>query len=193
MDDTAIMGCIRDDIEDEYRSLVKDFVAWSKKKHLQLNISKTKELVIDFGKSRPRQRPVSIRGDEVEIVGNYKYLRVWLDNKLDWTCNTDHLYKRGQSKLYLLRRLQSFNICRKLLWMFYQTVVTSVLFYAVVCWGGSTSKKNSNRLDKLIRRAGSSVSMKLDSVVTVAERRSLNKQLAIMDDASHPLHTVIKA
>lgn len=34
---------------------------------------------------------------------------LWLDNKLDLTCNTDHLYKRGQSRLFFLRRV---NICR---------------------------------------------------------------------------------
>ena len=192
-DDTAIMGCIRDDGEGEYRGLVKDFVAWSEENCLQLNTTKTKELVIDFGKSRPCPRPVVIRGDEVKIVDNYKYLGVWLDNKLDWSCNTDHLYKRGQSRLYFLRRLRSFNICRKLLWMFYQSVVASALFYAVVCWGGSISKRNSNRLDKLIRRAGSVVGMNLDPLVTVVERRSMKKLLAIMDNASHPLHTVISA
>ena len=50
-DDTAIVGCIRDDREDEYRSLISDFVAWSGRNHLQLNTSKTKELVIDFWKT----------------------------------------------------------------------------------------------------------------------------------------------
>ncbi len=114
-----------------------------------------------------------------------------MDNKLDWTSNTNHLYSKGQSRLYFLRRLRSFKICRKLLWMFYQSVVASILFYTVVCWGGSTSKKDTFRLDKLIRRAGSVVGMKLDSLVTVAEKRTLDKLLDIMDDASHPLHTVI--
>ncbi|KAI3355966.1 hypothetical protein L3Q82_017158 [Scortum barcoo] len=33
--------------------------------------------------------------------------------------------------------------------------------------------------------------MKLDSLVTVAESRTLDKLLDIMDNASHPLHTVI--
>ena len=59
--------------------------------------------------------------------------------------------------------------------------------------GGGASKRNSNRLEKLIRRAGSVVGSKLDSLVTVAERRTLNKLLAIMDDACHPLHTVISS
>ncbi|KAI3362817.1 hypothetical protein L3Q82_001864 [Scortum barcoo] len=45
-DDTAIVGCIRDDREEEYRKLVGDFAAWCHTNHLQLNTSKTKELVI---------------------------------------------------------------------------------------------------------------------------------------------------
>ncbi|KAK0137859.1 hypothetical protein N1851_025941 [Merluccius polli] len=130
------------------------------------------------------------RANELNNFFN-RYLGLVLDNKLDWSKNTDHLYRKGQSRLYFLRRLRSFNICRKLLWMFYQSVVASVLFYAVVCWGGSTSKRDSSRLDKLIRRAGSVVGMKLDSLVSVAEERTLNKLLDIMDNVSHPLHTAI--
>ncbi|KAI3367638.1 hypothetical protein L3Q82_026475 [Scortum barcoo] len=151
----------------------------------------TKELVIDFGRSRPRPRPVLLEGAEVEAVDSYRYLGLWIDNKLDWTTHTSHLYGKTQSRMYFLRRLRSFNICSKLLQMFYQSVVASVLFYTVVCWGGSISKKDTSRLDKLIRRAGSVVGMKLDSLVTVAESRTLDKLLDIMDNASHPLHTVI--
>lgn len=74
--------------------------------------------------------------------------------------------------------------------MFYPSAVTTVIFYTVVCWGGSTSKMDSSRLDKLIRRASSVVGMKLDSLVTVAERRTLNKLLAIMDDTLCTLSSV---
>ncbi|KAI3361247.1 hypothetical protein L3Q82_012919, partial [Scortum barcoo] len=84
--------------------------------------------------------------------------------KLDWTTHTSHLFGKTQSRMYFLRRLRSFNICSKLLQMFYQSVVASVLFYTVVCWGGSISKKDTSRLDKLIRRAGSVVGTKLDSL-----------------------------
>ena len=50
-------------------------------------------------------RPVSIEGVNVEVVSTYKYLGVHLDNKLDWSTNTDAVYKKGQSRLYFLRRL----------------------------------------------------------------------------------------
>ncbi|TWW54378.1 hypothetical protein D4764_0184950 [Takifugu flavidus] len=108
-----------------------------------------------------RPRPVQIGTEEVEGVQTYKYLGLWLDNRLDWTRNTRQLYKKTQSRMYFLRRLRSFNICRKLLWMFYQSVVASVLSYAVVCWGGSATKADLSRLEKLIRRASSVVGMKL--------------------------------
>jgi len=49
-------------------------------------------------------------------------------------------------------------------------------------------KGDTNRLDRLIRHAGSVVRMELESVVAVTERRTLDKLLAIIDEVSHPLH-----
>ncbi|KAI3361221.1 hypothetical protein L3Q82_013416 [Scortum barcoo] len=89
-------------------------------------------------------------------VRTYKYLGVHLNNKLDWTDNTDSLYKKGQSRLYMLRRrLGSFGVCRPLLRTFYETVVASVVSYAVVCWGGGCSERDKKRLNRLIKRASS--------------------------------------
>ncbi|XP_074470435.1 uncharacterized protein LOC141754901 [Sebastes fasciatus] len=56
-DYTAIVGCVKGDQEEKYRSLLGDLVSWYHLNHLQLNTSKTKEMVIDFRKSRPPPRP----------------------------------------------------------------------------------------------------------------------------------------
>ncbi|KAI3365289.1 hypothetical protein L3Q82_010384 [Scortum barcoo] len=118
-------------------SVVDRFVEWCGLNHLQLNVTKTKELVVDLRKQRTRLNSVVIRGTEADIVDSYKYLGVHLDNKLDWTTNTDAIYKKGQSRLFFLRRLRSFNVYRTMLQIFYNSVVSSVIFYAVVCWGSS--------------------------------------------------------
>lgn len=188
-DDTSIVGCIRDGQEFEYRNLVNDFVQWCRLNHLQLNATKTKELVVDFRRSKPHMQPVSIEGVNVEVVSTYKYLGVHLDNKLDWSANSDALYRKGQSRLYFLRRLRSFNICSKLLRMFYQSVIASVLFYAVVCWGGSTKKRDAGRLNRLVKKAGSVVGIELESLTATAEKRTMSRMLAIMGNDRHPLHS----
>ena len=113
-----------------------------------------------------------------------------MDNKLYWSANVDAIYKKGQSRLYFLRRLRSFNVCNKLLRMFYQSVVASILFYAVVCWGGSIKKRDAGRLDRLVRKAGAVVGTELDCLTTVAERRTLSRLLTLLDN-DHPLHRTL--
>ncbi|TWW55772.1 hypothetical protein D4764_09G0008220 [Takifugu flavidus] len=132
-------------------------------------------------------------GLDIEIVEEYKYLGVHLNNKLDWTHDTDALYKKGQSHLHLLRRLRSFGVCRTLLRTFSDSVVALVIFYAVVCWSCGSSERDRKRLNKLVRRAGSVLDCSLDSIEEVDERRMLAKLTSIMDTPSHPLHETVGA
>ena len=92
-DDTAIVGCIRDGQEREYRSLVEDFVQWCNINHLLLNTAKTKEMVVDFRRPKRALLPVSIEGVNVEVVSTYKYLGY------NWT-----IYWTGQPTLTLSTR-----------------------------------------------------------------------------------------
>ncbi|KAI3353943.1 hypothetical protein L3Q82_005147 [Scortum barcoo] len=133
-DDSAIVGCITRGLKEGYRSVVDRFVEWYGLNHLQLNVTKTKELVVDFRKQRTLSvNSVTIRGTEVDIVDSYK--------------------------------LRSFNV---MLHMFYYSVVSSVIFYAVVCWGSRLKTADTNRLNKFIRRAGSVLGFELESVAEVS-------------------------
>ena len=73
----------------------------------------------------------------MDLVQSYKYLGVHLDNKLDWSGNTGAVYKKGQSRLYFLRRLRSFNVRGPMLNAFHQSVVASALFFTAVCWAAA--------------------------------------------------------
>ena len=44
------------------------------------------------------------------MVKSYKDLGLHLINKLDWADNTNVLYKKRDSRLYLMRRLQSSEV-----------------------------------------------------------------------------------
>ncbi|KAK1795650.1 hypothetical protein P4O66_001145 [Electrophorus voltai] len=129
-DDMAIVRCMRNGQVAEYWKLVSD---WCELNQLQLNIRKPKEMVVDFRKLRPPLSPVTIDGVDVEVVSTLKYLGMHLDIKLDWSSNTCAVFKKGQNRLYFLRRQSSFGVRSRLLWTFYQSVVFSAMFYAIVC------------------------------------------------------------
>ena len=59
----------------------------------------------------------------------YRYLDVHLDNRLDKKLNTEAVYNKGQSKLYFLKKLRSFNVCSKMFHTFFKSVV---LFIAII-------------------------------------------------------------
>lgn len=66
------------------------FVGWCNNN--QLNIFKTKEMVIYFRRLRPKPDPFSIQGTDVDLVSNCKYLGVQLDNTLDWSSHMEAVY-----------------------------------------------------------------------------------------------------
>ncbi|TWW79817.1 hypothetical protein D4764_10G0008470 [Takifugu flavidus] len=125
-DDSAAVGSITDGDDTEYRGLIQDFVDWSLWNNLQINAGKTKELV---------------------------YLGVHLNNNLDWTHNTDALVKKGNSRLFLLRRLRSFGVQGPLLRTFHDSVVGSAIFYGIVCWSSSITNRDRKRMDRLVSKA----------------------------------------
>ena len=124
-------------------------------------------------------------------MDSYKYLGVVLDNKLEWTTNMGAVYKKGLSRLYFLRRLRSYNVCNRMLQMFYESVVASTVFFAVVSWGAGIKAKDANRLNKGIKKAGSVVGSMLATLEEVAEDRRLGSLLVMMDNVSHPLHQTL--
>jgi hypothetical protein len=105
VDDTTVVGLITDNDETAYREEVRDLAVWCQDNHLSLNVSKTKELIVDYRKRRAEQAPINIDGAEVEWVKRFKFLGVHITNKQSWSKHTKTVVKRTQQHLFLLRRL----------------------------------------------------------------------------------------
>ena len=56
--DTELVGKISNDEDDIYHKQIENFVNWCDKKYLYLNVSKTKEMYIDFRKNQRCPKPV---------------------------------------------------------------------------------------------------------------------------------------
>ena len=81
LDDTSLTGLSTS--ENSYHCAMEKLVGWCNDNHLLLNVSKTKEIVVDFRRDPPPPRPLVINGEEIDIVGEYKYLGSIIDCKLD--------------------------------------------------------------------------------------------------------------
>ena len=86
-DDSALVDLSNSD--SIYFDEVQNFSQWCKSNFLDLNVKKTKELLIDF-RTNPTPVPeLLIDGSVVERVTEYKYLGTILDHKLNFDANTN--------------------------------------------------------------------------------------------------------
>lgn len=107
-DDSAIDSVSNgNDAEDR---TVCNSVAWCEQNHLQLNVTMTKELIVDLRRVRTLVNPVYIQGDTMDIVEDYKYLGMFIDHKPSWAKNTDAIYKKARTSSIFLKGLRSFDI-----------------------------------------------------------------------------------
>ena len=59
-DDTTLEGLITNDDESNYREEALKLVSWCDENNLELNVSKTKEMIIDFRKTKADPVPLII-------------------------------------------------------------------------------------------------------------------------------------
>ncbi|XP_068424979.1 uncharacterized protein [Clinocottus analis] len=81
----------------------------------------------------------------------------------------------------------------KMLELFYQSVVASVLYFSIVCWGSSIGAGDTNRLNKLVKKAGSIIGCKQEHLEQLVERRTLKKLLSMLENPDHPLQQLLQA
>ena len=109
------MGCFSGEQEAEYRVVVEHVVAWCGNNHVILNVNKTKEMIADCWSIRNKPN-ISVIGEELEVVD--KNLCVHLSNRPNWRRNTNAVYKKGQSRLYFLKKLRPCSVCSKMMFDF---------------------------------------------------------------------------
>ena len=106
-------------------SQVDSFVSHCDAISLEMNVSKTKEMVIDFRQNRPEPQPVGIKGSAVARIHTYTYLGMILNNKLSWGDHVDCIIKNLNSRMYCRRKLNAFHIRPAILNLFYKSTIVS--------------------------------------------------------------------
>ena len=104
VDNTVVIGLITRGDESNYRNEIQRLSGWCCTNNLELNTTKTKELILDFRrKHRGDPTPLWINGTRVEQVHSFN-LGLQISDNISWSINTKEIRKEEQHFLRLLGR-----------------------------------------------------------------------------------------
>ena len=195
-DDTVILGLIDNDNKTPYFDTIDYALHWCKANHLDLNVTKTKEMIHDFRHTPPAKQPVTIDDKAVEKVKTYKYLGCIIQEDLKWDNHITSQIKKCNKRLFLLRQLNKLKVDSKILCLYYNAMISSVATYVIGSWYNSCGTTQLHQLariekqaKKLIWKQDHQTLLTPDSVYKRSATASTKK---IMAESQHPLHSYFK-
>uniref|UniRef100_A0A3P9JDD6 Reverse transcriptase domain-containing protein n=1 Tax=Oryzias latipes TaxID=8090 RepID=A0A3P9JDD6_ORYLA len=188
-DDTVVVGLITDNDETAYLKEIGHLENWCERNNLLLNVSKTKELIVDFATKQKQRRnyqtPV-IDKSPVERVNSFRYLGVHITQDLSWSCHINTVVKKARQRLYHLRRLRDFRLPSVVLRNFYSCTIESILTGNITTWFGNSTMQDRRALQRVVRSAERIIHTELPDLHSIYSRRCWTRARKITKDLSHP-------
>ncbi len=186
-DDTVVLGLINNNDETAYLDEVERHTSWCQDNCLSLNVSKTKELIVDFRKRQQQPyTPLMISGTPVERVSSFKYLGVNISKDLTWTTHIQTQVKKARQRLYHLRQLRKFRVSPAILKTFYSGAIESVLTQCISVWYGNSSNQDCKAMQRVVRLAEHTSGSALPSLQVIYLKRFKSRAVKILKDSTHP-------
>ena len=114
-------------------------------------------------KQPPAVSPITMDGEIVERVERYKYLGIILNNKLTFDSNVLNMYRKYHYRIYCLQRLRNIGINSKILALYYQSCVASLL----ICWYGSVNLHSKKLLNNIVKVCSKIVGVEQKSLYNI--------------------------
>ena len=92
-------------------------------------------MIFDFRIKREPVLPLIIKNETVEFVKSYKYLKVTIDDKLEWTLHINNVHKKTNERLLFLRKLYCFKLNTRILQICYKSCIESIIIFLFLCLG----------------------------------------------------------
>ena len=131
-------------------------------------------------------------------------LRSWLGNTSTWVQSSTASWtgprmpwrpswKRGNQRLYLMKKLKSFSVCPKLLEVFYRSTAETVVTFNSLCHFGSLREQDKANCPRSPRLLPLRIGRPVPHLQAHFEAKAVKRLEAIHRDPTHPLCTELKA
>ena len=153
VDDTTVWErCSSDGSGSRLQAAADEVVAWTNANHMSLNVDKTKEMLLSTAREDHPIPALTLLGQPVERVENFKLLGVTINNGLSWNDHIDDIIIKASKRLYLLCLLKRAGLHSSDLLAIYTVMIRSVLEYGCEVWHPGLTKKLSKELEHIQKR-----------------------------------------
>jgi hypothetical protein len=155
VDDTLSWEVCQQPLAENSRfQLVADNVTtWTDINHMQLNVTKTKEMTIDFSRGGTDPPSIVMNGQALEKVDSAKVLGVILSDDLSWDKHVDHIVSKASQRIYFLCLLRRVGASVEDMLTLFKSSVRSGLEYACAVWHTSLTQQQSEKIESVQKRA----------------------------------------
>ena len=94
--------------------------------------------------------------------------------------------------MYLIRKLKTFDVDKKMLEMIYRSLAESILTFNIVTLYGHLAVKQKKRLNKIVNIATKLINLKQKSLNDLYQQAIGKKCRSIINDPTHPLHHALR-
>ena len=117
---------------------------------MKINTEKSKIMLFNFSKSWDLPPDYSFSNQNIlEIVKEDKLLGVTIQSDLKWQSNTNMIYRKAMSRMWLLRRMKILKIDEKTILDYYLKEIRPLAEHAVVVWNSGLTKGQVYQLEKI--------------------------------------------
>lgn len=155
--------------------------------NLSLNVTKTNEMIIDYGRKQMRNySPLMINGATVEKVSNFKYPGVNFTEDLSWTTHTNSLVIKACQCLYHLKCLARVKVSHRMLTAFNAGAVESLLTGDIITWFRGAMAQNGKALSRVVGSVEKAIWTSLPCITDIYTQRCRTRARYTVKDFHHP-------
>ena len=154
VDDTTAVSSSDDPFDNALQASVDNLCDWCAVNGMRINVPKTKEMVIYFGKTFNLDFIPMLKIDNGDVVRvcNFKLLGVVFSSDLTWHAHTSYILDKVSRRLFIIWQLVRCGISFCDIIVIYCSIIRSVMEYACPVWHCGLTKGESSDLERVQKR-----------------------------------------
>jgi hypothetical protein len=154
VDDVSIISVSNQPDNPELQNSLYDLHRWCVTSGLCLNIDKTKELVIHFGKifTTSSVPLLTLDGEPISRIDSFKVLGIIVSSDLTWNAHVAYIVSKACKRLYVVYQLLRSGVACHDIVNVYCSLIRPVLEYCCPVWHPGLTRANHDEIESVQRR-----------------------------------------